>query len=57
MVDFYVCCINIDYVYIQSFNDFKMKGEFPRFPEDEAMAVTIDQVDVDNALIVFISHW
>mmetsp|Transcript_5845 Transcript_5845/g.9493 ORF Transcript_5845/g.9493 Transcript_5845/m.9493 type:complete len:502 (+) Transcript_5845:129-1634(+) len=38
------------------FDHFKRRGEFPRFPEDEDMAVDIAKVDVDNALIVFISH-
>ena len=37
--------------------DFKAKGEFPRYPEDMHLAVDIKSVDVDSALIVFISHW
>lgn len=34
----------------------KEKPMFPRFPEDKDLTVLLDQVDVENSFIIFISH-
>jgi hypothetical protein len=41
------------------FDDFKSLGRFPRYPEDQSITLTVDQITEEiynNSLIVFVSH-
>lgn len=48
-----VACPNIRLI---NFEDFKALSSFPRFPEQEALCVSLDAIDRDNSYIIFISH-
>jgi hypothetical protein len=38
------------------FNNFKKVGSFPRFPDNSNVCVNLHDIDVENSLLVFISH-
>lgn len=38
------------------FNDFRLLEEFPRYPDNEGLAHSLHDIDIDNSFIVFISH-
>jgi hypothetical protein len=38
------------------FEQFKRAGSFPRFPDNSDICVDLDDVDVENSFLVFISH-
>jgi hypothetical protein len=39
-----------------SFSKFKEVGKFPRFPNNSNICVNVDDIDLENSLLVFISH-
>lgn len=41
---------------IIDYDSFKNRGEFPRYPEDKALSVTLDSTDTNTSFNVFISH-
>jgi hypothetical protein len=38
------------------FDRFKEVGAFPRFPDKSSLCVNLDDIDVENSLLIFISH-
>lgn len=38
------------------FDSFVAHAEFPRFPDQENLVTTLDDIDRNNSLIVFVSH-
>jgi hypothetical protein len=39
-----------------SFEEFKSAGSFPRFPDNKNICVNLDDIDLENSLLIFISH-
>jgi hypothetical protein len=39
-----------------SFELFRAVGSFPRFPDNSNICVNLDDIDVENSLLIFISH-
>jgi hypothetical protein len=38
------------------FEQFRAVGSFPRFPDNSNICVNLDDIDVENSLLIFISH-
>jgi hypothetical protein len=38
------------------YDKFKELGKIPRYPENQSLCITLDKIDLENSLLVFVSH-
>ena len=43
-------------IYFVNFKSLLARNEFPRYPEDKELAVSVAEIDTSKSLLVFISH-